>query len=144
MRLDRIHLVNEKAERDRPANLDLRNGLYRNTVGAVGIHKEATDLQRRPCVIVHTGPSGHGGVSSTNSTIGVQFAWYKMSVDIHGLVTSSIHCISTSGGGKVPRPFGGSVHGKKPNDFLQFVYMKIRPSRKSYNYALMLRDDHTD
>lgn len=96
------------------------------------------------CIIAHTGPSGHRGAASTESTLRQSFFWSTLTSDVRTFVRSCIHCLSTIGGERVPRPFGSSVHGTSPNELLQFDYIEIAPSGTGDKYVLMLRDDHSD
>lgn len=67
-----------------------------------------------------------------------------MMEDVRTFVRACIHCLSILGGEKIPRPFGPTVHGKKPNDLLQFNYIDLGPSNSCDKYVLMLRDDNSD
>lgn len=64
--------------------------------------------------------------------------------DIQTFVRACIHCLSRTGGEKVPRSFGPSVHCISRNDLIQVDYIEITPSRTGEKYVLMLRDDHSD
>jgi len=72
------------------------------------------------------------------------YLWSTMTSDVRSFVRACIHCLSTTGGGKIPRPFGPSAHGTKANDLLQFDYIELGPSTNGEKYVLMLRDDHSD
>lgn len=71
------------------------------------------------------------------------FTWSTLSLDVKKFIRSCIHCLSSVGGGKIPRPFGLAVHGTAPNDLLQFDYIKITAAVTGEKYVLMLRDDHS-
>lgn len=47
-------------------------------------------------------------------------------------------------GGKIPRPFGPSVHGTKLKDLLQLAFVEIGPCTNGGKYVLMLRNSHSD
>jgi len=128
----------------RPDNLTLKDKLWRNENDAVWIPDESSDLHLRLCIIAHTGPSGHRGQDTTEKILRASFFWSTMTVDIRSFVRACIHCLSTTGGGKVPRPFGPATHGTKPNDLVQFDYLEIGPSKTGEKYLLLLRDDHSD
>lgn len=54
-------------------------------------------------------------------------------------------CISfflTLGSEKTPRPFGQTVPGTIPNDFLPFDYIDLDEGKNGYKYGLRLHDDH--
>jgi RNase H-like domain found in reverse transcriptase/Integrase zinc binding domain len=107
-------------EETRPFGLSLIDGLWRNPAGAIWVPETETDLQLRLCIIAHTGPSGHRGQDSTEQKLSRSYFWSALSTDIRSFVRACIHCLSTVGGGKIPRPLGPEVHGMKPNDLLQF------------------------
>ena len=96
------------------------------------------------CIIAHTGPAGHRGAASTEQSLSKSFKWSTLQADVRAFVRACIHCLSTSGGEKVPHPFGLSVHGTKANDNLQFDYIDLGASQSGDKYVLMLRDDHSD
>jgi len=129
---------------ERPKNLRLTDDLWRNPIRAIWIPDTATELQLRLCIIAHTGPSGHRGPSTTETVLRKYYFWSTMTTDVRSFVRACIHCLSTTGGGKIPRPFGPSVHGTKANDLLQFDYIEIGPSGSGEKYILMLRDDLSD
>lgn len=141
---DEISSSQFRHAQDRPPNLVLVDGLWKNSAHSVWIPDACDNLHLRLCIIAHTGPSGHRGVKATESTLRQNFFWSTISPDIRTFVRSCIHCLSTTGGERVPRPFGPSVHGTAPNDLVQFDYIEIAPSRTGEKYVLMLRDDHSD
>lgn len=134
----------ESNSANRPSNFVLKDSLWTNSSNAVWIPDACTDLQLRLCIIAHTGPSGHRGTTSTIATLQENFFWSTLSSDVRTFVRSCIHCLSTTGGERVPRPFGPAVHGTSPNDLLQFDYIEVAPSASAEKYVLMLRDDHSD
>lgn len=69
--------------------------------------------------------------------------WSTVAGDIKTFVASCIHCLSSTGGGRVPRPYDPVAHGTDPNDLLQFDYIEIAPADTGEKYVLMLRDDHS-
>jgi transposase InsO family protein len=136
--------VQNRHRHERPPHLVLVDGLWCTPGGAKWIPDEASDMQLRLCVIAHTGPSGHRAIAATLNALRSCFHWSTMTSDVQAFVRACIHCLSTVGGGKVPRPFGPAVHGTKPNDLLQFDYIELGPSQAGDKYVLMLRDDHSD
>lgn len=128
----------------RPRDLRLENGLWVNDSGSTWIPDDSSDLQTRLLIIAHTGPSGHRGATSTESTLKKYYFWSTLSADTKAFLSACIHCLSTTGGKKVPRPFGPAAHGTKPNDLLQFDYIEIAPGHNNEKYVLMLRDDHSN
>lgn len=139
-----ISAAQAKFAASRPPRLMLIDGLWKNPAGSIWIPDDSDDLQLRLCIIAHTGPSGHRGAKSTESTLRKNFFWSTMTSDVRTFVRSCIHCLSTIGGEKVPRPFGPAIHGTKANDLLQFDYVEIANTPSGMKYILMLRDDHSD
>ncbi len=64
-----------------------------------------------------------------------------MAKDIDSLVSHCIHCLSTTGGVRVPRRFGPAVHGTKATDLVQFDFIEMALSSTGPKYLLMIRDD---
>lgn len=64
-----------------------------------------------------------------------------MTTDICTFVQECIHCTSTTGGKKVPRPLGEPLHGTKSNDLLQFDYLELGRTNSGEKYVLLMRDD---
>lgn len=104
---------------------------------------EDVDLQLRLTVIAHTGAAGHRGLQATLDAVRNEFFWTTISADVHLFVSSCILCLSTTGGGNIPRPFCSALHGTKPNDLIQFDYLEMSPRRSGEKYVLMVRDDHS-
>lgn len=125
-------------------HLTLIDKLWRNQNGALWTPDSAPDLQLRLCIIAHTAPAGHRGQSTTETVLRKHHFWETMLTDVRSFVRPCIHCLSTIGSGKVPRPFGPAVHGTAPNELLQFDYIELDESRTGEKYVLMLRDDHSD
>ena len=142
--LDEIYQTQTDSENQRPGNLEKVADVWRNKEGAIWVPDTALDLQLRLCIIAHTGPSGYRGASSTASVLRAHYFWSTAASDVRSFVRACIHFLSTVGVGKVPRPFGPSVHGTAPNDLLQFAYIELGPSTDGCKYVLMLRDDHSD
>ncbi|CEO95676.1 hypothetical protein PBRA_009684 [Plasmodiophora brassicae] len=73
-----------------------------------------------------------------------RFVWTKISQDIQAMCQQCLHCITTRGGKKVPRPLGEALHGHKPFDVLTMDYLYVEPVRGTdhqYKYILLLKDD---
>jgi len=117
---DEIYKLQTKYEADRPPSLFRSNNLYRTKENAIWIPDEAADMQLRLCIIGHTSAAGHRGINATESDIRKSFFWSTLREDVRDFVRACIHCVSTVGGDKVPRPFGPAFHGTSANDLLQF------------------------
>lgn len=124
-----------------PDNMHQDGDLWKNTAGAVWIPEQAEELQLRICIAAHTGTGGHRGQEATEIAIRRCYFWPTLTVDVRLFVKACIHCISTTGGEKVPRPFGPALHGNAANDLLQFDYIEMGPGRNGEKYILILRDD---
>lgn len=126
-----------------PPSAIRKDGLYRTTDHKIWIPEQADDLQLRLCVIAHTSAGGHRGKLATKTAISEKFSWSTLSEDVDLFVASCIHCLSTTGGEKIPRPFGPAVFGTSPNELLQFDFLELGKSTTGDKYVLMLRDDHS-
>lgn len=128
----------------RPREAVLIDGLWRvSSPGPIWIPDDADDLQLRLIVIAHSGASGHRGRSTTYQALSSEFFWSTLNDDVALFVKTCIHCISTTGGETVPRPFGPARHGTTPNALLQFNLIEMCTSPSGERYILMLRDDHS-
>ena len=129
----------------RPPGLEQDNadGLYKTETNAVWIPEEAADMQLRLYVIAHTGPAEHRGHAATTKALRDCFERTTLMQDVYDFIRGCIRWLSTQGGGSMPRPFGPSFSGTKPNDRLQFDYIELGPSSIGAKNVLMLRDDHS-
>lgn len=93
--------------------------------GPVWVPNEDTDLQIRLEMILHTSDASHCGREATGSILEKNFFWFTLRKDISIFVISCIDYLSTIGGDNVPRDFGPSLHGTKPNDLLKFEYISF-------------------
>ena len=142
--LEEIYQTQTDSENQRPGNLVKVADVWRNEEGSIWVPDTVSDLQLRLCIIAHTGPSGRRGASSTESVLGAHYFWSMMASDLRSFVRACIYCLSTVGGGKIPRPFFPSVHGTAPNVLIQFDDIELGPSTDGCKYVLMLRDDRSD
>lgn len=128
----------------RPASAVLIGNLWHmSDSGPIWVPDEDTDLQLRLAVIAHTGAAGHRGRKATETALTSHYSWTTLSEDIGLFVRSCIHCLSTTGGETVPRPYGPALHGSTPNALLQFDYIEMGLGSTGDKYILMLRDDHS-
>ena len=127
--------------------LDESKNLWRlvDDEGAVWVPDSAKDLQRRLCIISHVGIGGHRGVEATFTALAKSFQWTSLHEDVKDFCQQCIHCLSTSGGMRVPRPLGEQIHATKPNEVLHFdfLYMKKLP-KNGGKYILVLKDDFSN
>ena len=132
-----------QSDSTRPLHLRLEDGLWRTKDNRIWIPSDADNLQLRLCVISHTSAAGHRGRASTLRTLSSLFYWDSIVEDVGLFVKACIHCLSTTGGDRVPRPFAPAVHGTKPNDLVQFDYIHMAQCATGDKYILMIRDDHS-
>ena len=64
-----------------------------------------------------------------------------MTEDVKNFCKSCLHCQSTLGGDRVPRPLGHALHADKPNELLHFDFLYIGPGTNSYECVLIIKDD---
>lgn len=142
---EELQRLQSAATNTRPnsAVLDDADGLWKHPSGAIWVPDDAADLQLRLCVIAHTSAAGHRGQDATSTALKQKFSWRTLSADVKSFTRSCLHCLSTTGGTMVPRPFGPAVHGVKPNDLLQFDYLELGAGSTGQKYVLLLRDDHS-
>lgn len=82
-------------------------------------------LHLKLCAIAHTTTAGHRGLQATIDALGKVFHWPTLAADVQFFLSSFIHCLSTTEGGKIPLPFGPALDGTKPNDLVQFYYLEL-------------------
>lgn len=120
----------------RHTSLISRKGFWCLPSGPVWIPDQYDELQLRLCIIAHNGAAGHRGVEFTKNTLSHEFHWRTLDDDVQLFVFACIHCLLTTGGGKIPGPFCPSVHGTCPNELLQFDYLELGLSRTGEKYAI--------
>lgn len=104
-----------------PPNLNQDDDtLSRDQSGSIWIPAEADDLQLLLCIIARTEPSGHQGLYYTLATLRPQFTSATISSDVSTFLKNCIPCLSKTGEGKVPGPFGTAFQGTDPSDLLRF------------------------
>jgi Integrase zinc binding domain len=80
-------------------------------------------------------------MKATKDTISSLFYWSSIADDIKTFCNTCLHCVSTIGGERMPRPLGEAIHADKPNEVLHFDYLYMGPSNKEDQYLLILKDD---
>ena len=111
----------------------------------------ARDLQMRLMVCAHMKEAGHRGAAATLQRLQEYCCWSKMDQDVTEFVRQCLHCMDSKSGEKVPRPFGETVHGKRPGEVLHFDYLHVGESGPlgadgldesgGFTYLLVLMDD---
>lgn len=103
---------------------NVRDGVYRTTLGGIWITGDATDLQLRLCIIGHCAASGHRGMKVTEVRVLSQLYWATLSDDVRFFVQACLHFPLKMGGEKVPQPIGYFLHVTKANNLLHFDFLK--------------------
>jgi Integrase zinc binding domain len=98
-------------------------------------------LQLRILVVAHCGASGHRSQAAMLSAIQKHFSWNGLKSDVQAFYSTCLNCVSTTGGSRIPRPFGEALHASKPNMVLHFDYMFVGPGDNGNKYILLLKDD---
>ena len=62
-------------------------------------------------------------------------------MDFTSFVHGCLHCIATRTGEVVPRPYGHSLHGARPNEVLHVDFLFMGTSSTQMSYVLIIRDD---
>lgn len=109
--------------------------------GVLWIPDSNKEMQLRLLIAVHAGLGGHSGAATTLRGMRNFVRWTTMEEDIKAFVGSCIHCLSTTTGGKVPRPPAQTLHATKPNKMLHMDLLYIYPGVEGYEYVLVLKDD---
>lgn len=133
----------EQQQQYPPADLQLHyeDNVLRTKQNKIWIPNPSQALQLRILIGGHSGVYGHRGQDITIQNIEANFFWDTLREDCKQFVRKCIHFLSTTGGRKVPRPFGPSFFGDAPNALLQFDYLKMDPSFEGSNYLLVIKDD---
>jgi RNase H-like domain found in reverse transcriptase/Reverse transcriptase (RNA-dependent DNA polymerase)/Integrase zinc binding domain/Integrase core domain len=124
---------------ERPTLVDKE--LYRTPGGQVWIPPESIELQLRICIVAHSGHGGHRGRLPTTNSITALFYWKTLIEDVRTFCKTCLHCCSTIGGDRTPRPYGQALHATTPNEVLHFDFLYMGPSQSGVKYLLLIKDD---
>lgn len=108
-----------------------------------GISEQASSLQIRLCVIAHTSSVGQLGIKAALSSLETTYEWKSVKKGLKLFVNSYIHCLSTTGGNRVSRPFGSVLQGTSTNVLIQFDRLNMRLGSNGDKCILMIRDVHS-
>lgn len=97
-------------------------------------------LTLRFLVTAHCGKDGHRGASVTKSHILPHFTWSRLHNDVSAFCNGSPHCVTTSGGIRLPRPYIHRMHAEKSNELLHVDYLYIGDGEEGLKYILILTD----
>ncbi|CAB1109830.1 unnamed protein product [Ectocarpus sp. CCAP 1310/34] len=129
-------------------------GLFRVMIDGrkvLWIPDTARDMQLRLMLCAHMKEAGHRGVTATMHRLREYCCWSTMDRDVKEFVQQCLHCMDSKSGEIVPRPFGETVHGKRPGEVLHFDYLHVGKSgplgadgldeSDGYVYLLVMMDD---
>jgi Integrase core domain len=86
-------------------------------------------------------PGGQIRICATTSSIKYLFFWNSLKEDVQTFCNTCLHCRSTIGGGRTPRPFGEALYASLPNEIIHFDFLYMGPSEKGCKYVLLIKDD---
>lgn len=109
-----------------PSGLPMSEFCWRTSTGATRIPDEASYQQLHLLIIAHTCAADHRSAAPTGKLLNKEYWWSTLSAEVNTFARACIHCVSTTGGSRIPRTFGPAVYGSKPNALLQFS-LKILP-----------------
>ena len=66
-----------------------------------------------------------------------------MKTDISVFCNTCLHCLTTIGGQRVPRPLGHAIHADKPNQLIHFNFLYMYPGDDNMKYVFIIKDDHS-
>jgi hypothetical protein len=95
-------------------------GLWYFPPSDVWIPAPEVHLQLRLLVVAHCGAAGHRTHTATRLALAEHFSWPTLEADVASFCQTCLHCVCTTGGKRVPRPLGTSLHSTKPNELLHF------------------------
>lgn len=95
-------------------------------------------------LLLAAAPVATAGRNRRNMYLSNIFFGSTVAINVRTFARSCLHCLSTTGGERVPRPFCLAFHGTAANDLLQFDNIEIAPNTSGQKHAIMLRDDHPD
>jgi Integrase zinc binding domain len=124
-------------------DLKLKQGLF--WMGdRVYVPRSAVDVKLRLLIVAYCGRSGHRPYDETRRKLLQGFVWHNMTEGTQLFLRNCIHCQSTSGPYRIPRPLMQTLHATVPNQLLHFEFLYIGPSISGCTYVLILKDDHTN
>ena len=90
-----------------PSDTTSRNGLLINANGAVWIpySTQGQFIQLRNCVVGHCSRGGHRGGDITLENVKKYLFWPNIRADVYTSVNSCLHCLATTGGLRISRPW---------------------------------------
>ena len=94
-------------------------------------------------MVAHCGMGGHRGQETTLQIVKKKYFWTTMDEDVISFCQSCLHCLSTLGGSRIPRPMGHVLHSDKPNGIIHFDYSYMDSGTDDLKYVFIIKDDAT-
>jgi RNase H-like domain found in reverse transcriptase/Integrase zinc binding domain/Chromo (CHRromatin Organisation MOdifier) domain len=130
-----------KRGKETPPNAQGVHGLRLMKPGVIWIPSDAAHLQLRLCVVAHCGRAGHRGFDPTMANLLAAYSWTTIQQDVRSFCSTCLHCLSTLGGQRIPRPLAHTAHAEHPNELLHFDFLWMGRSSCKMEYLLLLKDD---
>ena len=115
---------------DKPSNLRYGTDGLLLLQGRIWVPLSDLELNLKILIVSHCGAMGHRGKDATESVIRENFLWKGLSADVTSFVQGCLHCIATRTGEVVPRPYGHSLHGARPNEVLHVEFLLWARARR--------------
>ena len=125
-------------------NASEKDGLWQTDDGRILIPKSDIDLQVRLLAISHCSAAGHRASDTTKKALQQRYLWSGMVNQVKTMCDNCLHCITTRGGDKVPRPWGETVRGTYNFEVMHMDWLYMEPVKGSHHnmkYVLVLKDD---
>lgn len=108
----------------------------------VWIPDDALDMRLRLCIIAHMGSAGHQGIEATTAALH-RFHWTSKQSDVRDLITNCLHCLTSRGPLRIPRPSGTTIHGTHPNKLFDYLFTcrYTQVAAHGFQYVLVVTDD---
>ena len=84
---------------------------------------------------------------NTLAALARRFYWRGITRDVKDFCLQCLHCVTTRGGNRVPRPLGVAAHAASSNLILHWDFLFVQRaeqgvSKHGYSYILCLKDGY--
>lgn len=123
------------------ASLTWSEGLYWAATPK-GIYVPTT-LRLRLLIASHCWGAGHRNFAATLANLqdGRGYSWPSLLDDVRTFVNGCLHCRSSDGPYRIPRPWAEALHATRPNEILHMDWLYIGVSLAGHLYILIVKDD---
>ena len=97
------------------------------------------ELQLRCLSLRSSSVTCQRGSIVTESIVKEQFAWRNMKRAAFEFVTQCLYFLTAWSGDKVLLPLAATLDGSRPNELVDFDYLKMGPSTEGYQYILLFK-----